>query len=202
MTTSHKRPLTTPYLAIPSQPLIKRHLLLPIAERPQHTHPLAATLLLASPDLHAPVEHLPGPPTSHHNATDDVDEPNHEAEETTPLLSHGQGDGLDVELDEDAGDVILGDLVRLRGGGVLVCLYGVGRVEDVFGGVVGVAVYGFEEREQRGIVGVDGRDDGKVVLEFVEVVFGGRDGVVEGVDEFGVVRAEGQLLDLVGEVEA
>jgi hypothetical protein len=43
----------------------------------------------------------------------------------------------------------------------------------------------------------DGGYDGEVVLEFVEVVFGHGDRVVEGVDEGGIVRAEGQFLDVV-----
>lgn len=45
----------------------------------------------------------------------------------------------------------------------------------------GVAVYGFEEREEAGVVSVDGGYDREVVLVFVEV--GGRcgDGIVEGV---------------------
>lgn len=68
----------------------------------------------------------------------------------------------------------------------------------------GVAVYGFEEGEERGGVGVDGGHDGEVVLEFVEVVGGGGgegDGGVEGVGEGGEVRAEGEFADEVGEVE-
>lgn len=144
---------------------------------------------------------MPCPPASHHHATNDIDEPDDEAEEAAPLLCHGQGDGLDVELYKDARDVVLGDLVRLGGRGVLVRFDGVGRVEDVFGGVVGVAVHGFEEGQEGGVVGVDCGDDGEVVLEFIEVVFGCGDGVVEGVDEGGVVGAEGELLDVVGEVE-
>jgi hypothetical protein len=38
-------------------------------------------------------------------------------------------------------------------------------------------------------------------LVFVEVVWGCCDGVVEGVDEVGVVWAEGEFVDLVGKVE-
>jgi hypothetical protein len=56
-------------------------------------------------------------------------------------------------------------------------------VPDVLGRVVGIAVHGFEEREEGSVVGVDGGYDGEVVLEFVEVVFGCGDGVVEGVYE-------------------
>lgn len=92
--------------------------------------------------------------------------------------------------------------MRLRGRSVLVGFHGVGRVPYAFRGVIRVAVDGFEEGEERGVVGVDGGNDGEVVLELVEVFFGGGDGVVEGVDEGGVVGAEGELLDVVGEVEA
>lgn len=51
---------------------------------------------------------------------------------------------------------------------------------------------------------VDRRYDGEVVLEFMEVGFGSGgqgEGVVEGVEEGGVVRAEGELGQGVGEVE-
>lgn len=78
-----------------------------------------------------------------------------------------------------------------------------GGVEDGFSGVGGgVAVYGFEERKERGVIGVDGRNYGEVVLVFIEVVFGGGDGVVKGVHERWVVGTEGELGDLVGEIEA
>jgi hypothetical protein len=92
--------------------------------------------------------------------------------------------------------------MRLRGRGVLVGFDGVRGVPDVLGRVIGIAVYSFEKGEQGRVVGVDGGYDGEVVLKFVEVVFGCSDGVVEGVDEGGVVRAEGQFLDVVGKVEA
>ncbi len=49
--------------------------------------------------------------------------------------------------------------------------------------------------------GVDGGDDGEVVLELVEVLGRCGDGVVEGVGEGGVEGAEGELVDCVGEVE-
>jgi hypothetical protein len=49
---------------------------------------------------------------------------------------------------------------------------------------------------------VDGGDDVAVVLELVEVAFGARDGVVEGVYERRIVRAEGQLVDVVREIKA
>lgn len=52
-----------------------------------------------------------------------------------------------------------------------------------------------------GVVGVDGRHNGKVVLVFVEVGGGGGVGIVEGVVQTGEEGAEGELRDLVGEVE-
>jgi hypothetical protein len=77
--------------------------------------------------------------------------------------------------------------------------------EDGSGGVrFRVAIYGLEEREERGVVGVDGGHDGEVVLELVEVgrgVGGEGDCVVERVGERGVVGPEGHLADDVGEVE-
>ena len=170
-------------------------------KRPQHAHPLSPPLL-PPVNLHAPIKHLPAPPARNHNPTDDIDQPDEQWEEPAPLLRDRQGDGLDVELDKDAGDVVLCDLVRLRRDGVLVRLDGVRRVPDALCGVVRVAVHGLEEGQQRGVVGVDGGHDGEVVLELVEVIFGGGNGIVEGVDEGGVVRAEGELLDVVGEVEA
>lgn len=52
-----------------------------------------------------------------------------------------------------------------------------------------------------GTLGVDGGDDGKEVLVFVVVGFGGGDGLVERVEDCGVVRAEGKFGDHVREVE-
>ena len=50
-------------------------------------------------------------------------------------------------------------------------------------------------------VGVDCGDDGEVILVFVEVGWGGAAGVVEGVEKLRVEGAEGELVDVVGEVE-
>ncbi len=49
--------------------------------------------------------------------------------------------------------------------------------------------------------GEDCRDDGEIVLEFVEVIGRGGGCVVERVEEVGVVGTEGQLGDYVREVE-
>ena len=49
--------------------------------------------------------------------------------------------------------------------------------------------------------GVDGGDDGDVVLVLEEVLGGGAEGVVEGVVEGGIEGAEGEFIDYVGEVE-
>lgn len=52
-----------------------------------------------------------------------------------------------------------------------------------------------------GIGGVDCWHDGEVVLVFVEGCLSDGEGVVEGVGEGGVEGAEGEFVDLVGEVE-
>lgn len=91
----------------------------------------------------------------------------------------------------------------MRRHGILVGLDGVRSTEDGLGGVLGgVAIHGFEEREQRRIVGIDGGYDGQVILILEEVLGSGGDRVVERVDKGGVVRAEGELVDLVREVES
>ena len=48
---------------------------------------------------------------------------------------------------------------------------------------------------------VDCGHDGEIVLEFEEVRWGGGNGRVERVDKRGIVGTEGELVDLVGEVE-
>jgi len=96
--------------------------------------------------------------------------------------------------------------VRLLRDGVLVGEDGVFAV-PVRVGVEAVAAGGWrlvglvEFAQRFGVGRVDGRDDGEVVLEFVEVVGRRGDGVVEGVGEGGVEGAEGELVDVVGEVE-
>lgn len=88
---------------------------------------------------------------------------------------------------------------------VLIGLDGVGGVKDGGSMVFWIAVYRVEERDKRGVVGVDGGDDGEVVLEFVEMVGrsgGNGDGVVERVEERGVIWAKGHFADDVGEVES
>lgn len=67
--------------------------------------------------------------------------------------------------------------------------------------MVRVAVCSFEEGKQGGIVGVDCRYYGEVVLVFVEVCGCCSDGIIERVLEAGVVGTEGEFGDLVGEVE-
>lgn len=59
---------------------------------------------------------------------------------------------------------------------------------------------GRRRRGGRG-TGVDGGDDGEVVLEFVEVVVRGGGGAVERVEEGRVEGTEGEFVDDVGEVE-
>lgn len=56
-------------------------------------------------------------------------------------------------------------------------------------------------RELVGLVGVDGGDDGEVVLVFVEMIFGRRVRAVERLRDGGEEGSEGELVDVVGEVE-
>ncbi len=63
---------------------------------------------------------------------------------------------------------------------------------------------GSEDRNHRGVVGVDSRDNRNVVLELIELVGGCwcyGDSIVERIDKGGVVRAEGHFADNVREVE-
>jgi hypothetical protein len=200
-----RRPMPTtsrPPPSLPHSHLIITHLLLLCKLCPKHTQTLpSAAPTLASPDLEAPIEHLPRPPSCHHHTRDDIHQPHDEREKPTPFLRDGQRDGLDIKLHKHARDVVLANRMALTRSGILVRLDGVLGVEDGLGGVFGVAVYRVEERQQRGVVGVDGRHDGEVVLEFVEVLVRGGDGVVERVGERRVVGAEGELVYLVREVE-
>lgn len=91
--------------------------------------------------------------------------------------------------------------MRLRGRGVLVRDDGVARaVIRREGGRVVRFVGRGRRRGGRG-AGVDGGDDGEVVLEFVEVVVRGGGGAVERVKEGRVEGPEGEFVDDVGEVE-
>jgi hypothetical protein len=55
--------------------------------------------------------------------------------------------------------------------------------------------------EGLGVSRVDCRDHRKIVLEFLEVVIAGCDGVVQRVDQRRVERTERKLVDVVREVE-
>ena len=154
---------------------------------------LGVITTLASPKKPFTTTHPPPPPLTHHlrppltqrippvssheHPADDIDNLDEKHEEAVPVLDDGQPYGLNVVLYKDAGDGVLADLLALLRDGVLVCL-------DV---LLAPAVH-------RG-------DYGDVVLEFVEVVLGGVDGAVEGVDEGGVEGAVGELGDDVREVE-
>ena len=87
---------------------------------------------------------------SDHDAAQHIDDLDGEDEETRPRLLHRQQHGLDVVLEEDAGDHVLGDLLALLRHGVLVRQDRVRRSALV------------SDR-------VDGGYDGEEVLEFVEV---------------------------------
>ncbi len=148
-------------------------------------NPLPTALPPPSHNLDHPPAQLIQPTTTDQHPTDDVHQPNQQRQQPTPLLRNGQKDRLDVELEEDAGNLLFADHVRLLGDGVLVGEDGVGG----WGGGLGR------------VARVDGRDDGEVVLEFVEVKGGRGDGAIERVLEGGVERAEGEFGDDVGEVE-
>lgn len=74
---------------------------------------------------------------------------------------------------------------------------------DLRGGSHGVLVG--EDGAARGVAGgpagVDGRDEGEVVLVFLEVGGCAGESAVEGVEEGGVEGAEGEFVDYVGEIE-
>lgn len=106
-----------------------------------------------------------------------IDELHNKDEETIAFLIDRQQDRLNVVLDENARNAVLGHGFALLCYGILVRKHGAGS--DA----------------------VPGWNDGNVVLELVEVVVGNVDGAVERVDEGGVVWAKGQLGDDVGKVE-
>ncbi len=84
--------------------------------------------------------------------------------------------------------------MRLGGGGVLVGIDGV----FVHGGIGSVRVDVF----RRGCGGIDGRNDGEVVLKFVEMFRRAGECMVQRVEERRVVWTERKLGDQVGEVES
>lgn len=155
----------------------------------QHAH----ALLLPSPPL-PPAQHLLAPPgqlvapaAAHEDAADHVDDPHAQRQQAPPLLSDGQEDGLDVELEEDARDGAFVDGGGLGRYGVLVCDYRVGGCgERVGGGRGGGGGGGFGGRG----ASVDCGDDGEVVLVFVEVGVGCGEGSVQRVEEGGVEGTE------------
>lgn len=146
-----------------------------------------------------PAGDLIQPATGDHDTGDGVDEANEQGEEAGTLLADHEQDGLNVILEENAGDEewAFGEVTGLGGGGVLVgedevLVVAVGELR---GRGVGVGV------ESAVALGVDGWDDGEEVLVLVVVGFGGGDGLIEGVEEGRIVRTEGEFGDHVGEVE-
>lgn len=132
--------------------------------RPQNTLPTIAPPPPAN-DLAHPIAQREAPVPRDQHAAEDVDDLDEEEDQALAVLLHGEQDGLNVVLEEDAGDVVLVDGLAALRDGVLV-------------GADVVAA-----------VAVDGGHDGEVVLELVEVVRGRVDGAVEGVDEGGVEGA-------------
>ena len=91
--------------------------------------------------------------------------------------------------------------MRLRRHGVLVRVDRLGIGEGLRLEIRRAAREGRGGELAGGEGGVDGGHDGEVVLVFVEVHVDGGDGVVERVGQGGVEGAEGEFVDVVGEVE-
>lgn len=151
--------------------------------------------LLRLPSIPRPLAELEAPSTSNQDSRDDVDQPDKQGRNADPLLGNGKLDGLDVEFDEDTRHHILGHRVRLLGDGVLVredVLLAVPvrvYVEAVF--AAGRRLLVLVDLAQRlGVGGVDGGDDGEVVLVLVEIAGGGREGVVQRVRQGWIEWAE------------
>lgn len=177
---------------------------LPIPPNPPIQHPLPPS----SPPAPTPPQYLPpptpkliAPPPTHQHPTNHIHHPDQQPEEPFSLLPHRQQYGFDVEFEEDPGDGPLGDRVGLRSGGVLVrdnCVAGA-VIRWKNGGRIIRVGYGWRRGGRR--AGVDCRDNGEVILVFVEVVGGYCVSAVEGVEEGGVERTKGEFVDDVGEVE-
>lgn len=113
----------------------------------------------------------------HQHAAQHVDDLHQEHEDPISALMHREHDGLNVIFEKDARDGSVRHNLALLRHGVLV-RKDVARAHTV-----------------------DGRHDGEVVLELVEVVLGNVGGAVERVDQRGVKGPVGQLRDDVREVE-
>lgn len=182
----------------PLHAMSSHQLPIPPAQKP---HPLPPR---PSPILQPPIRQPMSPAAGHEHATDEVDQANGQGQQAAALLGHDDEDGLDVELDEDAGHVLVGDGAALLGDGVLVGPHrGRGHAQrvGVGQGLGVVAARAGRELEVVRLRRVDGRHDAAVVLELVEVVLRRREGVVERVDERRVEGPEGEFVDLVREVE-
>ena len=157
-------------------------------------------------ELFRPLANLKQPAARHQHARNNIHQPNEQRGQTTPLLGNRQQDGLDVEFHENARHVVLRDRVALLRDGVLVREDGVSAVAvRMLGQAVGAGrgrfVVPVDFAQGFGVGGVDGGHDGEVVLVFVEAVVGGGEGVVEGVAQRRVEGAEGEFVNVVGEVE-
>lgn len=135
-----------------------------------------------SPHLVRPRRQREAPVHRHDHARQHIDNLEQELQKARTRLLDEQQNGLNVVLDKDAGDVVVVDGFALLGHGKLV------GEDGVAGGALAAD-------------GVDGRNDGEVVLELVEVVRSQVNGEVEGVLERGVKGAKGELVDDVGKVE-
>lgn len=168
---------------------------------PAVQHALRKTTPFPSHQLNKPPRDLIQPPASDDHTGDGIHEADKQGEKAAALFADEKQDGLDVVLEEDAGDEegAFGERGRLAGCCVLV------REDEVAVGAVGVGGGWWEGAEGcvdgAGALGVDCGHDGEEVLVFVVVGFGGRDGFVERVEDGWVVWAEGEFVDDVCEVE-
>lgn len=85
----------------------------------QNTNTTVAPAPLAN-DLADPVAQREAPVASYHDATEDVDNLDHKRQESVTALLHAQQDGLNVVLEEDAGDLMVRDCLAVLSDGVLV----------------------------------------------------------------------------------
>lgn len=154
---------------------IKTHLLVIIALRTDNTLTLRPPPL--SNDLSHPLAEREAPVTRDHDTTEYIDDLDGEGQDAVAALLDLQHDGLDVVLEEQAGDHALVDLLALLRDGVLV-----GEDGAACGGRPGTLVHA-----------VDGGHDRHEVLELVEVRFGQVNGAIERVHERRVVLPKREL---------
>lgn len=142
----------------------------------QDTNATTAAPSSADDILH-PVTDGEAPVSGDKHTTYNVDDLDQEGQDPITALVNRQQDRLNVILEENSRNVVLVDRLALLSHGVLV------------------------GEDGPGSHAVHSRHNGEVVLELVEVVRGGVDSAIEGVDERGVEGTVGQLRDDVRKVK-